>query len=134
MEEHGEFIVTLNGNVIECMLKGSFNEKGTIAYTSNVKAKVEELDGKPFAMLIDDLALEGGTPKAYAALDEYNQWLMSQALAAKALIVSSFAQKEIMLQQAPTLKKQKIEFFTERKTAVAWLQQQLTLVDNLNIK
>ncbi|NMP30234.1 hypothetical protein HII17_01560 [Thalassotalea sp. M1531] len=129
-QAHGIFQVTLDNHIIECVLKGSFNEVGCLAYTTRVKEEVTALNGQPFAMLIDDLDLEGGTPEAYEVLNQYNHWLSNHPLAAKALIINSIIQKEIMLQQAPSLKSQNIEFFTDKEDAKKWLNKQLLNYNN----
>jgi len=122
---HGSFKVNVDGQLIECELIGSFNEAGCLAYTEKVKQEVTALQGKPFAMLIDDVALEGGTPEAYRALNEYNIWLNKHTIIAKAFIINSPIQKEIMLNRSPALKLQNIAFFKERKKAITWLNEQL---------
>ncbi|MDP7593105.1 MAG: hypothetical protein QF552_10525 [Litorilituus sp.] len=124
MIEHGEYTVLLVGNIIETKLKGSFNEYGALAYKRVIEQKVKEFQGKPFMMLVDDLALEGATPEAYDLMQEYTVWLSQQAMKAKACLVSSMAQKEIMLQRAPALKEQNVAFFKDRESALEWLNQQ----------
>ncbi|MFD2165120.1 hypothetical protein ACFSJY_02495 [Thalassotalea euphylliae] len=125
MDEHGEYQVELIGRIISCVLKGSFNKDGCKSYTEAVREKVSQLRGEPFAMLVDDLELEGGTPEAYQELDAYNRWLSTQPIKAKALVINSPMQKDIMLKRAPALKTQNIEFFTDKSLAMAWLTQQL---------
>ncbi|WP_286263140.1 hypothetical protein [Thalassotalea atypica] len=125
MLEHGESFVALADDVIISRLKGSFNEVGCKAYTRKVREIVIELDQAPFAMLIDDLELEGGTPEAYAALDEHNVWINTQHIVAKALLVHSNLQKELTLKHSPALLTQNIEFFMDRQQALDWLKQEL---------
>lgn len=126
MRPHGEFTVALSTNVIETTLAGSFNEQGTLLYITAVKEKVAELKGKPFAMLIDDLALEGGTPEAYAVLNDYVKWLNEQKIIARAFLIESEIQKEIILKRAPAFKKQNVNFFKDRESALDWLNQQFS--------
>ena len=125
MISHGEFSVVLTGSIIESTLAGSFNELGCSGYINAVKDKLKILNGKPFAMLIDDLELEGGTPEAYQLLNEYNQWMSKQPIVAKALIISSQVQKDIILQRSPSLLQQNIEFFTDRAHAMHWLHGEI---------
>lgn len=128
MQEHGEYSVELFGNIIVSTLKGSFNEVGTMKYTELVKAKIATLANAPFAMLIDDIALEGGTPEAYKVLNDYNTWLLEQPLVAKALVINSTLQKAITLKLTPSLTKQNIEYFDDKASAMEWLEQQLSEV------
>ena len=124
MRPHGDFTVVLSNNVIETKLAGSFNEQGTVQYINAVKEKVSELKGEPFAMLIDDLALEGGTPEAYAVLNDYVQWLNQQKIIARAFLIESEIQKEIFLKRMPAYKKQNVCFFKDREAAIEWLRQE----------
>lgn len=125
MQNHGEYAVLLTGNIIETTLKGSFNEYGILAYTQSVEAQVKVLNGQPFAMLVDDFEVEGGTPQAYAVLQEYNARLNKQQIIAKAFLINSCVQKEILLQRTPALNQQNIQFFQDRDIAIQWLQSQL---------
>ena len=125
MNIHGEYTALLNGNIIESKLVGSFNEDGFSAYANAIKEHVVTLNGNAFAMLIDNSELEGGTPEAYIVFEEYSKWMSNQAVIAKAYLISSLVQKDIMLQRTPELKKQNVEFFTERQTAIDWLAKQL---------
>lgn len=124
MKPHGDSTVVLSESVIETTLKGSFNEQGTLQYIRAVKAKVAELNGKAFSMLIDDLALEGGTPEAYAVLNDYVKWLNKQNVIARAFLIESELQKAIILKRTPAFKEQNVRFFKDREKAVAWLRQE----------
>jgi hypothetical protein len=123
---HGRFSTTLlENNIISAKLCGSFNETGCFNYTESVKNIVKTLNGEPFAMLIDDLELEGGTPEAYRTLQAYNVWLNTQPIIAKAFIVNDRMTKHIILQRSPALLEQNIAFFETHEQAQAWLTQQL---------
>ncbi|MGL1957803.1 MAG: hypothetical protein OCD00_10865 [Colwellia sp.] len=130
MDEHGEYIVVLTDSIIETTLKGSFNGSGARAYRKSVEDKIKQLNGKPFLMLVNDLELEGGTPIAYELLEKYTHWLNQQPMIAKACLVSSMAQKEIMLQRVPAFKKQNILFFKDRDSALEWLHEQFQIYKN----
>ncbi|GMM85078.1 hypothetical protein MTsN2n4_23050 [Pseudoalteromonas sp. MTN2-4] len=123
---HGRFSTTLlENNIISAKLIGSFNERGCFNYTESVKHIVNALNGEPFAMLIDDLELEGGTPEAYQTLQAYNVWLNTQSIIAKAFIVNDRMTKHIILQRSPALLEQKIAFFETHEEAESWLSLQL---------
>ena len=123
---HGRFSTTLlENNIISAKLIGSFNERGCFNYTESVKHIVNALNGEPFAMLIDDLELEGGTPEAYQTLQAYNVWLNTQPIIAKAFIVNDRMTKHIILQRLPALLEQKVAFFETHEEAEAWLSLQL---------
>lgn len=85
---HGDFEVSVDGNIIIVELKGSFNEYGAKALTEQIKATIETFAGVPFSIAVNDLALEGITPEAYEQLNNYNSWLNGQNMRAKAMIVA----------------------------------------------
>lgn len=124
-DRHGDSFVTLSDNIIKTQLIGSFNRLGVEFYASNVKAVVAQLGDKPFAMLVDDLKVEGGTPAAFEALDEYNQWMNTQQIVAKAIVIDSIAQVEIIKARTPAFKNQNIKFFVKEEDALIWLEHQL---------
>ncbi|WP_206483301.1 hypothetical protein [Thalassotalea sp. G2M2-11] len=125
MTIHGKYNVELIDNILFVKLSGSFNCAGTEAYVATVKQYIAELAGQPFAMLIDDLDVEGGTPEAYQKLNDYNEWLVSQPIVGKAFIIKSLAIKEIVLERTPSLKQQQIEFFQDVESAEQWLRDKL---------
>ena len=124
---HGDREVSLSGQIITARFIGLFNEHGVRRITDEIKACVEQLQGSSFAILIDDLKLEGGTPEAYAVLEEYNQWLNTKKLAAKAMLIKSASHKAIINKLSPSRAKQTIEYFTEEESAIDWLKQQLAI-------
>lgn len=120
---HGQFTVCLLGErIISATLKGSFSERGIRDYINQVKEIIKRFDGKPFAMLINNLQVEGGTPEAYRALEKYNHWLNQQAITAKAFIFDDSITKQILLSRSPSLKQQNIAFFKTENEAKAWLE------------
>lgn len=127
--DHGISEVSLDGNIICAKLSGSFNRQGCAAYTQKVKQIVATLHNTPFAMLIDDLELEGGTPAAYQTLQDYNVWLNRQPIVAKAFIINNNVTKHIILQRSPALLEQNIAFFTNYDEATTWLKEQLSQVN-----
>ncbi|MFO6425037.1 hypothetical protein [Motilimonas sp. KMU-193] len=124
---HGKAEVKLVNHIIYCKLSGSFNDLGCRQYTQQVKQCITTLNEQPFAMLIDDLELEGGTPEAYEQLQAYNEWLTTQAIIAKAFIIKNKATQQIILQRSPALLAQNIAFFQQYDDAVHWLEQALAL-------
>ena len=128
---HGKFqIELLENNIIYSVLKGTFSEKGSQAYTSSVKHIVEKLDGQPFAILVNNLVLDGGTPEAYTILEAYNLWLNKQAIVAKAFIINGNMTKHIMLKRSPSLQEQNIAFFDTVEKAREWLQKEIATQQN----
>lgn len=125
---HGDSKVYLKDNIVFAKLSGMFNELGAEKFTNEVKRLVLSLADQPFGILIDDLDLEGGTPEAFAILEQYNQWLNTKPLKAKAMVMSSNAHKEIINKLSPSRNKQNIQYFLTEPEAVAWLQTELEQV------
>ncbi|GHG04708.1 hypothetical protein [Thalassotalea marina] len=122
---HGQFEVSCQGQIIFVKLQGSFNCAAIKAYAQAVKDEIMSFEGKSFAMLVNDIQVEGGTPEAYDALNDYNAWLNEQAIIAKAFILSSIALKDIIINRTPELQRQNIAFFEHSKEAIAWLEEQI---------
>ena len=115
----------IGDNIIFAEFCGSFDNHALQRYSKQIKKLVSTFNGSPFAMLIDDLKLEGGTPEAYKVLNEYNQWLNQQAIVAKAFIINNNVNKQIILKRSPALLEQNIAFFTDKNSAKDWLNTQL---------
>lgn len=125
MNAHGKTIVSSEGRVIKAKFIGAFNSTGVLKYANKIKSIVNALDGAPFAILVDDLELEGGTPHAYEALEVYNQWLNKQPLIAKAMLTKSLIKIDIITSLAPSHKKQNVQVFEKEKEALVWLKSEL---------
>lgn len=122
---HGDREVFISGQIITARFIGLFNEHGATRIINEIKSCVEQIQDRPFAILIDDLQLEGGTPEAYAILEEYNQWLNTKKLVAKAMVLNSSAHKAIINKLSPSRAQQNIEYFEDEASAIHWLKQQL---------
>ncbi len=122
---HGQISVYLEGQIIHVNLKGQFNELGVREFTNKIKECVSEVGEYPFAILINDLEMEGGTPEAYQELELYNRWLNTQNLVAKAMVIESALQLKMIDRYSPSREKQNIQSFTNEAEALRWLQQEL---------
>ena len=59
MVEHGVYSVILKDNLLSITLIGSFNELATKSVCLQIKAKVDSLKGKAFAVLFNGIDYEG---------------------------------------------------------------------------
>lgn len=121
--QHGEVDILLEGNIIIATLVGGFNEKGAVKYTEGVKAIVKNLEGKQYAILVDNSDMEGGTPEAYHILEEYNQWLNKTNLIAKAIVVKTIITTELIKSLSPSIKRQTTKSFQDKELAFEWLKE-----------
>ncbi|WP_372770667.1 hypothetical protein [Pseudoalteromonas sp.] len=128
---HGECKIDLiSDRIISAAFIGSFNGQSVQKYASEIKRLVNTFQSQPFAMIINNLEVEGGTPEAYQELENYNLWLNLQAIVAKAFIIDNNVTKQILLARTPALKQQNIAFFENPADATIWLKQQLTTSPN----
>ena len=124
-ESHGHTEVRADGPIIHVVARGRFNLDGCRRFVQLVGEAVEQQGHRPFAMLIDNLRFEGGTPEAYAELDRFNSWLNTRPLVAKAMLLRSEMLSRIMDRLTPSRREQNIREFTSETEALAWLQTQL---------
>lgn len=123
---HGDVQIILKNNIIVATLVGSFNENGAINYTEKVKDLVKILNGKEYAILVDNSNMEGGTPEAYQVLEEYNQWLNQTNLVAKAMIVKTLITTDLIKSLSPSINLQTVRSFHDKKSAMKWLEKILS--------
>lgn len=124
-ESHGLHSAQIADQVITSTLSGSFNREGCLAWVTRLKALIEGLDGRPFCLLIDTRDYEGGTDEALQLANEFNRWLNSQPLVAKAHLITSQVLHAIAVERVPQLKYQTIKTFKCIDEAQVWLASQL---------
>ena len=129
MHEHGETIITYEDGIIQSTFIGSFNSAGVQKYVNQIKHLIDGLNGADFAILVDNLQLEGGTPLAYEALEDYNQWLNKQPLVAKAMLSNSVVKMQIIDSLTKAHQKQNVQHFQSREKALCWLKTELDRVN-----
>ena len=124
---HGKSAVELIGDIISVKLAGNFNKEGSEQYCQKVEALVTSMEGRPFAMLVDDRLVEGGTPEAYEVLQGYNKWLSQQMLVAKAIVIENVVTRAIISQRTPELAQQNTRYFQCVDEANDWLTSSMKL-------
>ena len=128
---HGEYDVEVSKGTIKVTVSGAFNDLGAKALTTELKAAIVALNQTPFVMLGDLLYFNGGTPEVFAESDNFNAWLNSQNMIAKALIFTSPIHIAIEKSLVKSKAKQNIQYFENEHTALKWLDAQ---VDEFNAK
>ena len=124
-EQHGEVLFTVEDNIIIAKAIGSFNEEGAYDYTNGFKDRIGQLGSQPFAILVDNLLMEGATPEAFKVLEAYNQWLNDKPLVAKAFVVKSRVTTSIVTAHSPSINQQTVENFSTKEDALQWLRTKL---------
>lgn len=125
LDSHGQISIRTEGPIIHVVARGGFNLDGCQRYIELVRPIIEAMGEQPFAMLIDNRELEGGTPEAYAELDRFNLWINARPLAAKARVVRLELLSRIMEQRLPATRQQILREFTDMAEARAWIDQAL---------
>ena len=120
--EHGEVNIHTAGKIIVAELKGAFNMEGAQKYVHDMKEAVKEFEGESFLMLVNDLKLEGGTPEAFQELEQYNHWLTTQNLIAKAIVLESIVTIDLIDRLSPSQKQQTYKIFDNESDAFTWLR------------
>ncbi|MBU2862717.1 hypothetical protein KO489_02560 [Reinekea forsetii] len=129
-QPHGQTEISVSGRILQVSYFGQFNLEGITSGLSKQRKVIESFNGEPFAVLIDDKNIQGGTPEAYQALEEFNQWVNSQYMVAKAMLFKSNLQLKILDSLVESRKDQNIKTFSDKKEALHWLNSELTKATN----
>lgn len=122
---HGTIDVELLDNIIVTRYIGLFNQEGLTAEIAKVRKAIDSLGGQPFAILIENDELEGGTPEAYEALNDFNLSLAHLPLVAKATVMKSALKLRIIEERVTARRQQNKQEFTSKEDALAWLRSEL---------
>lgn len=123
--EHGIFHISHQPRFLLIKLTESFNQEGSLAFTTAAKVAISELGPMPFALLFDITEFEGATPEAYQEIEALNIWLNTQKLIAKATVIKSRVQIAIANYLSPARKQQNTQHFYHHSDAQIWLTQEL---------
>tara|TARA_R110001592_G_scaffold70332_1_gene215630 strand:- start:469 stop:981 length:513 start_codon:yes stop_codon:yes gene_type:complete len=127
--EHGHHSITVEDNIIVIELAGSFNEYGARALTDDIIRTIKKFKGAPFCILLNDFALEGITPAGFKKIDEYNVWLNTQNMIAKATVVKIDVLLKMEESRIPAKAQQNIKSFRNMPDAIHWLKIQTKRTD-----
>lgn len=125
--EHGQSEIVIEGQIIHVRLIGAFNDFGANEYIRKVKQAILSFENSAIVMLIDDRALDGGTPESYQLIDEYNQWCKTQNILGKAIVTTNIPSANIIQSNAKSYLSQDVRFFNNIPDALQWLNE---LLDN----
>ncbi len=121
---HGEFNINIENDIINITVQGAFNDVGAKAVTEQLVQHITALNNEPFAILINLLEFEGGTPEVFAVSDEFNAWLNSKNMVAKALVFTSPALIMIEKTLVKSKQGQNIQYFADEVEAIVWIDTQ----------
>jgi len=122
---HGDNQVSIQDKIISITLRGSCNEYDFQDIGPTVKKAVIQCNGKKFCILVNDLEFIGATPEAYQEFEVLNQWLNTQQMLAKAIVIKSASILGTIKIQVPAINDQNMKVFDVEEDAINWLQSQL---------
>ena len=118
---HGVYEIQTDGNIIVATLHGAFNEFAVEKYVIDLKVIVNLFNDDNFAMLIDIREYAGATPDALVIVDNFNKWLSSKGLLAKAYVTKSQVLLDLIFINTPSISNVLIARFSEIGHAKEWL-------------
>lgn len=122
--EHGKSYISVDGDIISVQSVGAFNEEGIVETINELKSVINSFKQEHFKLLLDYSLVEGGTPEVFDKINQCNIWLNSQNMVAKAVVVGSVIQLEILEKRAPAREQQNIKNFETKASALIWLNSQ----------
>lgn len=121
--EHGKYAIIVDENIINITLEEAFNEQGAKALAKELTEIINNFNQQKILILGNLLKLPGATPEAFAVSNKFNEWLNTQNLVAKALVINSPAIKAIDQQRVPSKEVQHIAYFDNEADALNWLKK-----------
>ena len=125
---HGTYSIQVENNLIILTLDGEFNELSVKDYVSEIQTIVENFNGKPFLMLVNNLALIGAIPEAYEESNKHNHWLSKTNMLGKATVYPSSFLSDIDSARVTSKKLSNCRNFANINAAQKWLN---TLENNI---
>jgi len=121
---HGKCSISVDGNIITVKAIGAFNTEGIVKAIEQLESVIENFCQKEFKLLFDYTETEGGTPEVFDKINECNIWLNSQNMVAKALVIRSATNLDILESRTPARKTQNTKVFDDITAAMNWLKLQ----------
>ncbi|WP_159084376.1 hypothetical protein [Dongshaea marina] len=124
---HGGFELTTIGSILLTEGYGPWNEKTAEAFCEQMKLKIPEFAGAPWASLIDQRLWELGTPRVWELFDEQLKYMVAHGLACQAILPNSNMYKHMTKQHISRASSDdlKVEYFTDYDEALEWCLTQL---------
>jgi len=120
--EHGKCYISVDGDIITVKAVGAFNSEGIVKTIKELESVIESFGQKDFKWLFDYSETEGGTPDVFNKINECNIWLNNQNIIAKAIVINSPTNLEILASIAPAISAQNTRNFDDKASAMDWLR------------
>lgn len=125
--EHGKASFEVKDNIIFVKMRGAFNEYGFNTFVKRIKEVVENFTGEEFSILMNMIEAEGGTPELHTEAVKYNEWLNTQNMAAKAVVIECPVTLDIFKARVKNIQFQNMKSFKNEPDAIQWLKTQMSL-------
>jgi len=122
--DHGKFIITVDDDIITVKSIGAFNTESAVKSIEELKFVVGSFCQKKFKLLFDHTEYEGATPAVFEEINECNIWLSKQNLVAKAIVITSSINLNILESRTSTKSEKNTKNFDNMQSANDWLQRQ----------
>ncbi|MFT6902254.1 MAG: CTP:phosphocholine cytidylyltransferase-like protein [Colwellia sp.] len=123
-QAHGKNIISVEGNIIISKITGAFNLEGVDKSIADIKVVVENFGQNEFKYLINYIDTEGATPEVYDKINQFNTWLNSQNMVAKAIVINSNVLLNIGESRIPAGSSLNGRVFDDEVNAMIWLKSQ----------
>jgi len=122
--QHGNSIITVEGEIIIIKVIGCFNIEGITESIQHLKSTIKSFSQRQFKLLLNYLEAEGGTPEVFEIINQFNIWLNTQNIVAKAIVTDSLINLAILKKRAPASQTNNSKVFKNQSNAFNWLQSQ----------
>ena len=122
---HGDYSVTVEGNIISVVISWAFNKSGIRACINEIYRQVNSLKNTEFYLLMNHANFQGATPCAFDELNKFYRWLGQHNVAGIAFIFTSPVLLEIYESRVNFVKHLKVEMFSNQSSANNWLDVQM---------
>jgi hypothetical protein len=122
--QHGNSIITVEGEIIIIKVIGCFNIEGITESIQHLKSTIKSFYQRQFKLLLNYLEVEGGTPEVFEIINQFNIWLNTQNIVAKAIVTDSLINLAILKKRAPASQTNNSKVFKNQSNAFNWLRSQ----------
>lgn len=122
--QHGNSIITVEGEIIIIKVIGCFNIEGITESIQHLKSTIKSFYQRQFKLLLNYLEAEGGTPEVFEIINQFNIWLNTQNIVAKAIVTDSLINLAILKKRAPASQTNNSKVFKNQSNAFNWLRSQ----------
>lgn len=124
--QHGEFVLSTNGNILVARLSGSWNEEAARAFDRHFREHAAGLASAPWGhmVLLDDWQL--GVPEMGPVIEVLVHWCIDNGLRRAAHVYQPSLLKKLQLEDLVTGSEQGFQrrAFSSVDVALAWLKEE----------